>query len=78
MTNEEARALVQHVVDSLGEHFEAVQVLVSWPSVAGTYDCFLGSGNFYARTGMAREFMQRDQSLVAAVEMLKKQKEEEQ
>lgn len=46
----------------LGEHFDAVQILCSrqLPGSEGTAMVALGSGNWYARQGMAQKFIKRD------------------
>ena len=47
----------------LGEHFEAVQILTSYPiDECGTASMYRGLGNWYARTGMAQEFLNQDQA----------------
>lgn len=60
MTNDEIRYYLDKIASSAGEHFDSVQVLVSWNEDGKTRDYFTGTGNFYARLGMAREFIQRD------------------
>lgn len=58
-------------VNSLREHFPHVQILATWEDddTHNTYDMFRGKGNWYARMGMAREFLVRDKSHTAAKEM---------
>jgi hypothetical protein len=50
----------------LGEHFDHVQIMVSWNEQASCYRIFEGSGNWYARQGMAHEFIKKDDAQVAA------------
>lgn len=79
MTNEEVTALIDSKVNQLSEHFDAVQILVSWPSAGnggGTMSCYRGSGNYFARTGMARDFMNRDEAETLVTEE-KRQREQE-
>ncbi len=81
MTNEEAQAIIDDALVKLGEHFDCVQVLVTWPTEErATAALFRGVGNWYARTGMAREFIERDEAdtltRVLAPEMRKPEDEE--
>ncbi len=49
--------IVQTVVDSLGEHFDTVQVFVTRHEAAasdGTRHLAIGSGNFFARYGQVQ------------------------
>jgi hypothetical protein len=62
--------LVDNAIGVLMEHCDTVQILTSY-QIAGGKTCtvFAGKGNWYARTGMAREFLSRDnaQNVGAAV-----------
>ncbi len=69
MTPQEADALLSHVARQLGEHFDAVQILATWNEQATTRFAHIGVGNFYARTGMAHEFLDIDQSRNRAAEI---------
>ena len=69
LTPQERQAVVQQHVTALMEHFESVQILVSVLEPDGTGSCFLGAGNWFARQGMARDFMQQDQARTAAREI---------
>lgn len=60
MNGEEAHALVDRVVEQLSEHFDAVQIMVSWNEQSQTRAVKAGSGNWYARQGMAHEFINAD------------------
>jgi hypothetical protein len=60
MTEEESMKLIEKCSASLGEHYEAVQILVTWSESGLTYSQARGSGNWYARQGMAHEFIQKD------------------
>lgn len=57
MSREEA---LRRAVDLLGEHFDAVQVLVSYNEDGLTRCRHLGGGNWYARQGMAHDFIKCD------------------
>lgn len=64
MTPEEAEKWLGEMVAKIGEEFDCVQILVSKmaPEGNGTERIFIGSGNWYARFGMAHAFIQRDQA----------------
>lgn len=64
-------ALLKQVVQLLGEHFDAVQVLVSWNEEARTELMTWGCGNWYARRAMAQDFIERDQAQTTADEIRK-------
>lgn len=55
----EMKALIDGMLSELGEHFDAVQILVSTHDPEGTEAFARGLGNWYARQGMAREFVER-------------------
>lgn len=70
MTEEETIKIVEKAVCDLREFFPHVQVLVSWRAEdEGTSALFRGKGNWYARVGMAREFLTRDESQTTAKEI---------
>lgn len=63
MNSTDAERQVRAAVATLSEHFDAVQILVTWPnSTGGTAAFALGAGNWYARQGLAREFIAKDQA----------------
>jgi len=62
LTPEQQMALVQSHVNQLMEHFEAVQILVSITDCEGTHNVSLGGGNWFARQGMAHQFIRHDQA----------------
>ena len=55
----------------LGEHFDHVQILCTWNEQGGTQRHFNGSGNWYARQGMAHDFISWDEAQTAAQEISK-------
>jgi hypothetical protein len=57
MTKNEADELVKRHVTELGEHFDAVVLLVTMKDGAETKAGYFGCGNWYARYGMAMEFV---------------------
>lgn len=71
MTDDEAQAAVSKALKDLREFFPHVQILVTWErdTDGNTRDLFSGSGNWYARVGMAHEFLNRDQGQVTAKEI---------
>lgn len=70
--------LVSETAAKLGEHFEAVQIMVTWPDEGGngTKSLMRGTGNWYARQGMAQEFIGRDRAQEQAHEIARKLKPE--
>ncbi len=62
MKTEDAKQMIEAIASQLSEHFEAVQILVSFPQDGGTQGLNAGRGNWYARQGMAQEFLQREQA----------------
>ena len=57
MTNKESEDICQKALDILGEHYDAVQIMVTWNEESITKWSKLGSGNWFARIGMAHEFI---------------------
>lgn len=55
--------LMERFVAELGEHFTAVQILASMPADGGgTRGIKRGCGDWYARQGLAHEFINEDAS----------------
>jgi hypothetical protein len=72
MTGEEAKAILDDVLDKLAEHFDAVQIHASWmDSGAETASVHRGSGNFYARESLSREFVSQNKAQDQAHELAK-------
>jgi hypothetical protein len=72
MKNPEANQRLEDAVNVLREHFDCVQILASWESDDGEGSTFFarrGSGNWYARQGMAHDFVQTSQSREIASEL---------
>ena len=73
MKYEDAKQMIEAIASQLSEHFEAVQILASFPCDGGnstgtaTQGVFSGRGNWYARQGMAHEFIERDKAREIAV-----------
>lgn len=77
MTQAEAERILESAVEKLGEHFDAVQIFGTWCDEGSTKFLPRGSGNWYARQGMAHEFINRDISGDAAEQIAAKLKESE-
>jgi len=60
MSGKEITELINKTASDLGEHFDAVQILVSWNDNGQTTASYSGCGNWYARQGMAHEFINSD------------------
>lgn len=69
MTDDERHRILDEAVAKLAEHFDVVQILVSWTDDRTTYAKKAGSGNWYARRGMAEEFVDssRDEDLASRI-----------
>lgn len=66
MTGDEAEKMLDLAASKLHEHFDAVQIMVSWNEDGFTKCTKRGCGNWYARQGMAKEFMDQDQAQTTA------------
>lgn len=63
MTEAEAFAILDAALDRIGEHFDAVQIHASWMENGNsTQAAHRGSGNWYARESMCREFIERNKA----------------
>jgi hypothetical protein len=64
MTREEAWKHMDAAIDQLGEHFDAIQIHATWmPDGNSTLAVHRGSGNFYAREAMCREFIRNNDNI---------------
>jgi hypothetical protein len=78
VTSDESRQkaidqILDELLPRLMEHCDCAQVLVSFPSeTRGTAHNFQGAGNWFARQGMAREFVNMDQAQTFATEIARK------
>ncbi len=59
--------MLEKIVVDLSEHFDAVQILATWMDGGATKSLKPGSGNFYARQGLARELINEDMAQEIAV-----------
>ena len=71
LTPGQMQEVVHRHVTLLMEHFDAVQVLVSVCTDQGTESVFLGEGNWFARQGMAHDFITKDKATIEANELSK-------
>lgn len=69
--------IVAKCLHELGEHFESVQILATRTESGWTQRCFSGTGNFYARLGMAHEFIDEDNAKESAKQIAETLKPEE-
>ena len=69
LTQDEQVELVQRHVQTLMEHFDCVQILVSNVITDGTANIFKGGGNWFGRQGMCHDFIRRDQAQTDAAEI---------
>lgn len=69
LTPQEQSALVRQHSLALSEFFDTVQILVSNTTDLGTEHVFLGSGNWFARQGMAHDFINKDRAQTEAHEL---------
>jgi|JI10StandDraft_1071094.scaffolds.fasta_scaffold01661_12 hypothetical protein len=63
--------LVQRHIDALMEHFDAVQIMATSADLDGTSNVFMGGGNWFARQGMAHDFIRQDKARTDAREISK-------
>lgn len=66
MTDETLERMLDDVCARLVEHGDAVQVMMTWNEDGVTKRLFRGAGNWYARQGMAHEFITADANQDAA------------
>lgn len=60
MSGEEINEMLDNAASKLGEHVNAVQILVSWTEEGITYAAKRGVGDWYARQGLVHEFINAD------------------
>ena len=75
MSPEEAVEMVRNVASQLGEYFDAVQILVSWVEDGQTKAVKQGVGDWYARQGLAHEFINSDIAQETAFQIANKLKD---
>jgi hypothetical protein len=62
MTAEEAENMLEECAAKIGEHFEAVQIMATWTEAGICRHAKRGVGNWYARMGMAHEFIETNKA----------------
>lgn len=78
MTENEAREkVIADAVATLAEHFDHVQVLATWDANDHSHRMSRGAGNWYARQGLAHEFINNEVARENANEVAKAIKPEE-
>lgn len=75
MTRKEEIEMIERLAARLAEHYDAVQILVSNCEHDGTRYLARGHGNWYARTGMAREFLKTDYQTDQAKRIVEEEEE---
>lgn len=76
---EDEGRIVEQCAQRLGEYFDCVQIMCSRSDSTGTFVLKRGVGNWYARQGMAHEFINQDvaqENAEAIAEKLKTEDEE--
>lgn len=69
---------IQEILDELSEHFDSIQILGTFMDEDGdTGKLSMGKGNYYARRGLASEFVEQDMAATNAYELSKILMEEE-
>lgn len=67
---ERLNGMMDGMLRELGEHFEAIQILGTFVDDDGhTVRVTRGVGNWYARQGLAREFLDMDAAVTTANEL---------
>lgn len=59
---EQQEKLIEEHLAKLIEHFDSVQILASFTDDEGTKSFSFGRGDWYARQGLAHEFIAHDQA----------------
>jgi hypothetical protein len=63
---------IQEILEELSEHFDSIQILGSFMEENGdTGKLSMGKGNWYARQGICREFLEQDTAATNAYELSK-------
>lgn len=71
MITDNEKQVVQKCLETISEHFDCVQLLVSREigDFSGTERIFIGRGNWFARKGMAKDFLDMDNQIESAREI---------
>ena len=68
MTEAEGQVLVQEALARVRERFDHVLILASWDEDGVSEMVADGAGSWYAQTGMAKDFLDRDQARLVVEE----------
>lgn len=60
MDRAQNEALIDKALDTLGEHFEAIQIIATDSDGGGSLYVARGRGNFYARKGAVHQWLEND------------------
>ncbi len=71
MKPSQLREICDKAAESLGEHFDAVQIMATWTEGGVTRALKIGRGSWYARQGMAHEFINEDIAQENAAQIVK-------
>lgn len=77
MTHDEALQIIRDVARKLGEHFDTVQILASTTEGGVTSFSSAGIGNWYARQGMAHEFINSNNAYESATQIVRAMREDQ-
>lgn len=69
MSNEDAENMLDAIASRIGEHFDHVQILATWNDSGISKNLYRGTGNWFARQGMAHDFIQQDISQESATQI---------
>ncbi len=69
MRDKEAIDRIKVASATLSEHFDHVQIMVTWDESNVTKHGFWGGGNWYARLGLAKYFLDHDNAQEMAMEL---------
>lgn len=72
MTREQISSKLDEASKILGEYFDAFQIMATWNEEDRTHRKFVGGGNWYARQGMAIEFVEQNKAQMNASEIASK------
>lgn len=75
---EELETRLARCLNELSEYSDSVQILLTYQDEDGmTASVFKGRGNYFARLGMAQEFLSRDKAEVSAAQIVKQLNDKE-
>lgn len=72
MNEDEAIAHLSKVCLAQKEHFDAIQMFVTWQHNGETYGVCVGDGNWHARVGMSHDFLDRVKARIISEKLAEK------